>query len=106
MALWKHRKFLKSDGKTVLNHDKIAALFEAILLPKSIAICKCVTHSKNCDDFVFLGNNHADTAAKDAAMRTEPSFTCVTPNNDLFTLTSDSLTAYKLLPQQRRRNNG
>ncbi len=45
-ALWKHRKFLKSDGKPVLNHDKIAALLEAILLPKSIAICKCVAHSK------------------------------------------------------------
>ncbi len=53
-ALWKHRKFLKSDGKPVLNHDRIAALLEAILLPKSIAICKCVAHSKS-DDFVCLG---------------------------------------------------
>ena len=32
-ALWKHRKFLKSDGKSVLHHDKVSALLEAILLP-------------------------------------------------------------------------
>ncbi len=74
-ALWKHRKFLKSYGKPALNHDKIAALLEAILLPKSIVICKHVAHSKS-DDFVSLGNKRADTAAKDTAMRTEPSLTC------------------------------
>lgn len=102
-ALWKHRKFLKSAGKPVLNHDRIAALLEAILLPKSIAICKCVAHSKS-DDFVSLGNKRADAAAKDAAMRAEPSLICVTDNNDSFTLPSDSLTAMQAFatPEEKK----
>ncbi len=102
-ALWKHRKFLKSDGKPVLNHDRIAALLEAILLPKSIAICKCVAHSKS-DDFVSLGNKRADAAAKDAAIRAEPSLICVTDKNDSHSLLILSQLC-KLLQHQRRRNN-
>ena len=35
-AIWKCRRFLKSDGKPVLNADKVDALLEAILLPTSI----------------------------------------------------------------------
>ncbi len=99
-ALWKHRTFLKSDGKPVLNHDSIAALLEAILLPKSIVICKCVAHSKS-DDFVSLGNKRADAAAKDTAMRAEPSLICVTDNNDSFTLPSDSLTEFAT-PEEKK----
>ncbi|XP_043118057.1 uncharacterized protein LOC122361319 [Puntigrus tetrazona] len=91
-ALWRCRKFLKSDGKPIQNHDKIAALLEAILLPRSIAICKCVAHSK-FNDFVSLGNKRADIAAKNATKGTEPSLTCVTVNNDELTFPSSSLAA-------------
>ncbi len=37
-ALWKHRTFLKSDGRPIMNAPLVAALLEAILLPDKIAI--------------------------------------------------------------------
>uniref|UniRef100_A0A8P4FYZ8 Gag-Pol polyprotein n=1 Tax=Dicentrarchus labrax TaxID=13489 RepID=A0A8P4FYZ8_DICLA len=67
-TLWKHRQFLKSDGKPILHHDKVAALLDAILLPTSIAVCKCLAHTNNSDS-VSLGNARADTAAKRAALQ-------------------------------------
>lgn len=65
-TLWKHRQFLKSDGKPILHHDKVAALLDTILLPKSIAVCKCLAHTNNSDS-VTLGNAGADAAAKTTA---------------------------------------
>lgn len=67
-TLWKHRQFLKSDGKPILNHDKVAALLDAILLPTSIAVCKCLAHTNNSDP-ISLGNARADAAAKRAALQ-------------------------------------
>ncbi|XP_027142002.1 protein NYNRIN-like [Larimichthys crocea] len=65
-ALWKHRNFLKSDGKPILHHDKVLALLDAILLPKQIAVCKCQAHTGDTDS-VSKGNARADAAAKRAA---------------------------------------
>ena len=67
-ALWKHRKFLKSDGKPILHHDKVADLLDAILLPKAIAVCKCQAHTGGTD-LISTGNAHADLAAKAAAIQ-------------------------------------
>ncbi len=67
-ALWKHRTFLKSDGRPIMNAPLVAALLEAILLPDKIAICKCAAHITN-RDFVSTGNVRADAAAKDAAAK-------------------------------------
>ncbi|KAL0150426.1 hypothetical protein M9458_054243 [Cirrhinus mrigala] len=82
-ALWKHRKFLKSDGRPILNAHLVAELLEAILLPKKIAICKCAAHT-NQKDSVSLGNARADAAAKTAAaQRTEePECTLLSDTNE------------------------
>lgn len=67
-TLWKYRKFLKSDGKPILHHDEVAVLLDAILLPNSIAVCKCLAHTNNSDS-ISLGNARADAAAKKAALQ-------------------------------------
>ncbi|CAL9706360.1 unnamed protein product [Knipowitschia caucasica] len=71
-ALWKHRNFLKSDGKPILHHTHVAALLEAILLPSQIAVCKCSAHT-GATDSVSLGNARADRAARAAAKQLLPS---------------------------------
>lgn len=70
-ALWKHRKFLKSDGKPILNYSQISDLLNAILLPRSIAVCKCIAHTTGTDE-VSTGNDKADVAAKSAASKPLP----------------------------------
>ncbi|KAL3999246.1 mannosyl-glycoprotein endo-beta-N-acetylglucosaminidase [Sarotherodon galilaeus] len=65
-ALWRHRKFLKSDGKPILNANQVAALLDAILLPARIAVVKCAAHTGKTDS-VSQGNAAADAAAKAAA---------------------------------------
>ncbi|KAI2665523.1 hypothetical protein H4Q32_021838 [Labeo rohita] len=82
-ALWKHRKFLKSDGRPILNAHLVAELLEAILLPKKIAICKCAAHT-NQKDSVSLGNARADAAAKTAAAQQaeEPECTLLSDTNE------------------------
>ncbi|XP_029694708.1 uncharacterized protein isoform X2 [Takifugu rubripes] len=70
-ALWKHRGFLKSDGSPILNHQLVAALLEAILLPSQVAVCKCAAHT-NLSDPISAGNARADAAAKAAAARPPP----------------------------------
>ena len=67
-TLWKHRQFLKSDGKPILRHDKVAALLDAILLPKSVAVCKWLAHTNNSDP-VSLGNARTDAAEKRATFQ-------------------------------------
>ncbi|XP_030010479.1 uncharacterized protein LOC115433294 [Sphaeramia orbicularis] len=65
-ALWKHRKFLKSDGKPILNASLVANLLDAVLLPSAIAVVKCQAHQKD-DSEVTQGNSRADAAARAAA---------------------------------------
>lgn len=60
----KRRTFPKSDDK--LHHGKVAALFDAILHPKSMAACEhqaYANHSKR----ISAGNARARAAAKAAA---------------------------------------
>ncbi|KAK7925340.1 hypothetical protein WMY93_007650 [Mugilogobius chulae] len=66
-GLWRHRSFLKSDGKPILNSTQVAALLDAILLPSALAICKCQAHTNNSDP-VSRGNSRADAAAKSASL--------------------------------------
>lgn len=50
-----NRKFLKSDGKLIFNHDNVTDLpqYTAVFLPKSTVLCKCVnTHTSNNTNFV------------------------------------------------------
>ncbi|XP_060922638.1 uncharacterized protein LOC132996313 [Limanda limanda] len=86
--LWANRKFLTSTGKPITHHTLVAALLDAVLLPKLIAICKCEAHTRELDS-VSRGNARADIAAKAAAKRSLPvndAFVLdvpVTPNADL-----------------------
>lgn len=65
-ALWRHRKFLKSDGKPILNSNHVATLLDATLLPACIAVVKCAAHTGKTDS-VSQRNAAADAAAKAAA---------------------------------------
>lgn len=67
-ALWRHRGFLKSNGKPVLHHNLISQLLDAIVLPKAISVCKCAAHT-NASDPISIGNQRADRAAKSAAQK-------------------------------------
>ncbi|XP_041859332.1 uncharacterized protein LOC121651305 [Melanotaenia boesemani] len=62
-ALWKHRNFLKSDGKPILNATQISDLLQAVLLPSEIAVVKCQAHDSS-STAVARGNARADAAAK------------------------------------------
>ncbi len=42
-ALWNHGKFLKSDGRPILNAPLVTDLPEAIVLPDKVAVCS--THT-------------------------------------------------------------
>ncbi|XP_048009377.1 protein NYNRIN-like [Megalobrama amblycephala] len=75
-ALWKHRNFLKSDGRPILNASLVSTLLDAILLPKQLAICKCAAHTNN-KDFISTGNARADMAAKAAAARQSKEPECI-----------------------------
>ncbi|KAG1933997.1 hypothetical protein F2P79_020134 [Pimephales promelas] len=65
-ALWKHRKFLKADGKPILNHQLVSELLDALLLPKEVAVCKCQAHTP---DNKF---DRADVGARVAARHKVP----------------------------------
>ncbi|MGL5597420.1 MAG: RNase H family protein [Aeromonas sp.] len=75
-ALWRHRQFLRADGKPILNGDLVSDLLEAILLPTAIAVCKCKAHSTGTDS-INRGNRAADTAARAAAALPHPSSHCL-----------------------------
>ena len=65
-TLWKHRRFLTSTGKAVQHGHLVNSLLETILLPSSVAICKCSAHTGQLDA-ISQGNSAADLAAKAAA---------------------------------------
>ncbi|XP_034084434.1 uncharacterized protein LOC117554222 isoform X1 [Gymnodraco acuticeps] len=66
-AQWARRGMKTSTGKPVTHAQLLTDLLKAVLLPKSIAICKCAAHTSG-KDAVTLGNAHADKVAKLAAM--------------------------------------
>uniref|UniRef100_A0A7N8WJ00 ribonuclease H n=1 Tax=Mastacembelus armatus TaxID=205130 RepID=A0A7N8WJ00_9TELE len=65
-ALWKNRGFLTSTGKPIAHRILIINLLNALLLPTSVAVCKCQTHT-GATDHISQGNATADGAAKAAA---------------------------------------
>ncbi|XP_066530174.1 uncharacterized protein [Hoplias malabaricus] len=67
-AIWKHRKFLTSNGTHIKHHQLVAELLESILLPKELAIVKCAAHQKGTG-YITKGNAKADLAAKAAALK-------------------------------------
>ena len=68
----------------------VAALLDAVLLPKQVAICKCQAHTNN-DDFVSQGTARADAAAKAAAQldNTNNNIQCLAIVNSPLTSTVD-----------------
>ncbi|TWW55636.1 Retrovirus-related Pol polyprotein from transposon opus [Takifugu flavidus] len=70
-ALWENRKFLKWDFEPFFHHDKVADLLDAILLPKSVAVCLFQAHT-NDSKCIPAGNERARAAAADAAREPPP----------------------------------
>ena len=66
-AIWAHRGFLTSTGKPIAHHVLVKNLLAAIMLPKTIAVCKCQAHTRETDP-ISKGNAFADHAAKAAAV--------------------------------------
>lgn len=66
-AQWARRGMKTSTGKPVTHAKLLTDLLEAVLLPRTIAICKCAAHTRNKDQ-TSLGNAYADTIAKEAAI--------------------------------------
>ena len=66
-AIWKHRGFLTSTGKPIAHHVLVKNLLAAIMLPKTIAVCKCQAHT-NALDPISQGNAFADRTAKNTAV--------------------------------------
>lgn len=65
-ALWQYRNFLTSSGKHIAHHTLISDLPSAIMLPSTVAVCKCQAHTR-AQDVISRGNARADAAAKSAA---------------------------------------
>ncbi|KAG6925680.1 protein NYNRIN-like, partial [Chelydra serpentina] len=65
-VLWKYRGFLTSAGSPIKNGQYVSALLDALLLPKAIAIVKCIAHQTPHDE-VTRGNALADLTTKDVA---------------------------------------
>lgn len=79
---WKNRGMINSSGKPVKHRDYLLALLDAVLLPSTVAVCKCAAHQPTSkQDDVSRGNRKADIEAKKAAMR----------RTELNSLTTDSL---------------
>ncbi|XP_033182471.1 uncharacterized protein LOC113151543 [Anabas testudineus] len=65
-AQWARRGMTTSTGKSVEHATLLTALLEAVLLPKTLAVCKCAAHTKGKDP-ISRGNAFADKIAKEAA---------------------------------------
>lgn len=66
-AIYRERKLLKAEGKTIKNKAEILELLRALWLTKSLAIIHCLGHQKP-DTPVARGNRLADLKAKEAAL--------------------------------------
>ena len=67
-ALYKERGPLISGEKEIKNREEILALFEAIWLPKKVAVIHCLEHQTSGSK-VSRGNALADQTAKEAARK-------------------------------------
>ncbi|MGL5955089.1 MAG: DDE-type integrase/transposase/recombinase, partial [Brevinema sp.] len=66
-AVWAQRGFLRADGTAVKHGKAIDELLKAMMLPKSLAIVKCMAHKKD-SSIITRGNTVADEMAKKAAL--------------------------------------
>ena len=62
-AVWKQRGFRRADGTSIVHHEQITTLMNALMLPEKVAVIKCQSHKKG-NSGVVAGNNAADCAAK------------------------------------------
>ncbi|XP_034734924.1 uncharacterized protein LOC117949044 [Etheostoma cragini] len=67
--LWSRRGMETSTGKPVQHAALLTELLSAVMLPRTLAICKCKAHT-NGTDLISQGNAKADAAAKAAAGNT------------------------------------
>ncbi|XP_032364168.1 uncharacterized protein LOC116678316 [Etheostoma spectabile] len=67
--LWARRGMKTSTGKPVQHAALLTELLSAVMLPRTLAICKCKAHT-NGPDLISQGNAKADAAAKAAAGNT------------------------------------
>ncbi|CAN2387649.1 RNase H [Pristimantis euphronides] len=65
--IWQSRNFVGASGKPIKNAKLIAQLFEALKLPKQVAVIKVKAHTKE-QSKEAEGNRRADEAAKAAAL--------------------------------------
>uniref|UniRef100_M3YLA8 Uncharacterized protein n=1 Tax=Mustela putorius furo TaxID=9669 RepID=M3YLA8_MUSPF len=68
-ALWQERGFLTTKGTPIASGPLIAKLLEALSLPTEVAIVHCRGHQTS-RDLVSLGNNRADSVARQTALST------------------------------------
>ena len=69
--LWKQRGFLTSSDQPIKTEKQVAELLHSIQLPRQLAIIKILGHSKS-DTLEATGNQLADAAAKQAALKACP----------------------------------
>lgn len=67
--LWREHRFVTASGKKVAHGDLINELLEVIGEPERVAIIHCRGHQKGLDN-IAKGNQRADKAAKEAALKT------------------------------------
>ncbi|XP_054828238.1 protein NYNRIN-like [Eublepharis macularius] len=67
-ALWKERGFLTANGDRIAHSELVLELLEALLFPKQVAIVHVKAHQRGKTPEV-CGNNMADEAAKQAALK-------------------------------------
>ncbi|CAN2390547.1 genomic stop codons, partial [Pristimantis euphronides] len=65
--IWQSRNFVGASGKPIKNARLVAQLFEALKLPKQVAVVKVKAHTKD-QSKEAEGNRRADEAAKAAAL--------------------------------------
>uniref|UniRef100_A0AAQ5X3D5 ribonuclease H n=1 Tax=Amphiprion ocellaris TaxID=80972 RepID=A0AAQ5X3D5_AMPOC len=80
-SIWSRRGLTTATGKPLTHSAKMIELLQAVLLPKSLSLCKCAAHQTD-ESEITKGNNLADETAKVAALA-EPH--C---ENNLLTMTN------------------
>lgn len=66
LAEWKINNYQTAGGQEVRHLEDILSLEKALQLPSALAVIKCKAHT-NLSDFVSVGSQHTDSAAKKAA---------------------------------------
>lgn len=70
-AVWKSRRFKKTEDSPIQHHALIMKLLQAMMKPKEIAIVKCAVQKTN-QSRITRGNKAADDAAKGVTGANKP----------------------------------